>query len=62
MHDLFIHVHAVLRPEVVLSKLETVIGGNDERRVLPQIVLVEVVQQLPEQEIAQRYDAVIVGA
>ncbi len=62
VHDLLVHVHPVLRPEVVLAEQEAVVGGDHQRRVLPHVVLVEVVEQLAQQEVAHRDDGVVVGA
>ena len=61
MRDLLVEVHAVLGPEVVLAEKEPVVGRDDERRVLPDIMLVEIIDQLPKEEIAHRDDGVVVG-
>ena len=62
MHDLLIEIHAVLGPEIMLAKQKTVIGRHHQRGVLPQIVTVEIIEQLAEQKIAQRDHGVIIGA
>ena len=46
----------------MLAEQETVIGGHDQCGVLPQIVAVEIIEQLAEQEIAQRDHGIIIGA
>ena len=60
--DLLVEVHPVLGPEIVLAEQEAVVGGDDQGGVLPQVVLVEIVEQLAQQEVAQRDHRVVVGA
>ena len=55
-----IEVHAVLGPEIVLAEQKTVIGGDDERGVLPHVAAVEIVEQLSEQEVAHRHHGIVV--
>ncbi len=61
MCDLLIEVHPVLCPEIMLAEQEAMIGGDHQRGVAPEIVPVEIVEQLAQQEVAQRHDGVVVG-
>ena len=45
----------------MLAEKEAVVGGDHERRILPEVVGVEIVEQLAQQEVAQRDDGVVVG-
>ena len=51
VHDLLVHVHPVLGPEIMLAEQEAMIGADDQRRVLPKVMLIEIVEQLAQQEI-----------
>jgi hypothetical protein len=62
MRDLLVQAHPVLGPEVVLAQQEAVVGAEHERRVAPEVVLVEEVQHAAQQEVAQGHHRVVVGA
>ncbi len=59
---LLVDVHPVLGPEIMLAEQKAVVRRDDQRGVLPHVVLVELVEQLAEQEVAHRDDGVVVGA
>jgi hypothetical protein len=46
----------------VLGEQEAVVGGEDQRGVAPQVVAVEIVEQLPEVVVAGRHERRVVGA
>ena len=48
VHDLFVHVHAVLRPEIVFAKKKAVVGGDNKGGIVPKVCAIEVVEQLAE--------------
>jgi hypothetical protein len=56
MNDLFVHVHPVLGPEVMLAKKEPMVRGHDESGILPEVALIEVIEKLSKQEVAKRDD------
>ena len=53
--------HEDLGPPVVFAQQETVVGGDDERRVLPHRMGVHVVHQAPEFMVTQCHGGAIVG-
>ena len=52
----------VLAPPVVLGQQKAVVGRQEQHRVLPHVVPVEVVEQLAEVVIAGRHQRRVVGA
>src|SRR6185437_15640847 len=61
VRDFLVHRHAVLCPPVMLAEKETVVGGQDQRRILPHIVLVEIIENAAEQMITEAQKRKIVG-
>ena len=45
----------------MLAEQKAMVGRDDQRGVLPQVVLVEIVEQLAHQEIAQRHHGIVIG-
>ena len=48
VHDLLVHVHPVLRPEIVFAKKKAMIGGDNKGGIAPKLVAIEIVEKLSE--------------
>ena len=54
--DLVIQRHQQLHPVIVLGQKRPVIGGENDHRIVPQVTLIQLVEDFPDPEIGHRQE------
>ena len=57
MHQLFVVEHVILGPVAVFAKKVSVVGGENENGIIPQVEFIHLVEELAEPDVGHRQSA-----